>query len=186
MLKFVKADRCSHQSGVSKLIYESNPEFYNIFNKECTRLYSDLDLMIKDERTEEFNVHVLMDNEMLIAAVSCYDSSEIYCRQIFSLNYLSSESDIDKEKLKDFSKTVPKVENSSLYLSRITIAEKYRSQGYMKEIIEFLIAEARYINKNVISLHVHSLNQKAINVYLKYGFKVVSDEYEYLIMLKEL
>lgn len=171
---------------VSKLIYLANAEFYDIFGKDKDNIINDLSLMVKDERTEEYNTHVIVDNDNLIGIISFYNSDEIYYRQIFSLNYLILESNLNKETLNKFSKSVPKIEDPSIYISRVTISEKFRSKGYLKKIIDYLMDYTIRSDRNIISLHVYYKNERAISAYKKNGFKVINENCNYLIMEKEL
>ena len=53
----------------------------------------------------------------------------------------------------------------------IIINKKYRLKGYGSELLEYVIKE--YNSKRFI-LEVSSMNEQAINLYKKYGFKIIN------------
>tara|TARA_B100000780_G_C20936877_1_gene373575 strand:- start:332 stop:763 length:432 start_codon:yes stop_codon:yes gene_type:complete len=142
--------------------------------------------MVNDERTEEFNSKSIFLNDNLIGVISFYDSDEIYYRQIFSLDYLQNESPIEASSISFFSNNVPNIQKKSLYLSRIAISEDFQGNGYSTEVLRYFEKEAKKNGHNLISLHVHFNNKKAISVYKKYGFFIENNQYDYFIMLKEI
>ena len=50
----------------------------------------------------------------------------------------------------------------------------------------YLEKEAKKCGYDLISLHVHSNNKKAISIYKKYGFVIENDQYMYYVMEKKL
>jgi ribosomal protein S18 acetylase RimI-like enzyme len=186
MIHYVNSRSVSDKNKIVKYIYEANKEFYDLFGKTSNRLYLDLYNMINDERTEEFNSKSIFLNDDLIGIISTYDSDEIYYRQLFSLNHLQNSSDVEPDSISSFSKNVPNIEKKSLYLSRIAISEDFRGQGYSTGVLRYLEEKAGRDGYQLISLHVHFRNKKAISVYKKYGFTVENDKYDYLVMLKEI
>ena len=77
-------------------------------------------------------------------------------------------------------------------LENILILEKYRNKGYASLLMEYLIEIS--INRNCINitLEVNVINKKAINLYEKYKFEIVSIRKNYYgkndgyLMIKKL
>ena len=185
MIRYVYSRTLADKIESAKYIFEANKEFYNIFGRSEDASYVLLSEMISDERTEEYNSRSIFLSDEMIGAISFYDASEIYYRQIFSLGYLKGPN-VDSEVISNFSKGVPNIELNSLYLSRIAVSEIHRGKGYSTPILKYLESHAREANYENISLHVHSENQQAISVYKKYGFVISDDQSDYFIMLKTL
>lgn len=186
MFHYINIRSLTDKAKVVRYIFESNKEFYSLFGKSKNEICLDFCDMINDKRTEEFNSKAIFLNNNLIGAISFYDSDEIYLRQIFSLNYLQYKSPIETNIISSFSNDVPKIKNKSLYLSRIAISDEFQGKGYSTEVLMYLEEEAKQCGYNLISLHVHSNNEKAILIYKKYGFVLENDQHMYYVMEKKL
>jgi len=186
MFHYINIRSLSDKAKAVSYIFESNKEFYSLFGKSKYKIYLDFCDMINDVRTEEFNSKAIFFNKYLIGVISYYDSDEIYHRQLFSFNYLQDESLIETNTISTFSDEVPKIKKKSLYLSRIAISEEFQGKGYSTEVLRYLEEEATKCGYNLISLHVHSNNEKAILIYKKYGFIIANDHHKYYVMEKKL
>lgn len=62
--------------------------------------------------------------------------------------------------------------NNTIYIDNILIAEKYRSKGIGKQLIEAVKNKARECGCRLIELETQNTNVPAIEFYLKQGFKV--------------
>ena len=186
MFHYINIRNLSDKAKAVRYIFESNKEFYSLFGKSKYEICLDFTDMINDKRTEEFNSKAIFLNNNIIGAISFYHSDEIYLRQIFSLNYLQNKSPIETNIISSFSNDVPKIKNKSLYLSRIAISDEFQGKGYSTEVLMYLEEEAKKCGYNLISLHVHSNNEKAILIYKKYGFVIENDQHMYYVMEKKL
>ena len=168
------------------LIYSSDRDFYNIFNKTESEICKNIISMIRDERTEMHYIKsVFLDNK-LVGIVNFYNSIDIQVRRLFGLNYLLSNSTVSNNDINDFSKNVPDIVENSMYLSRIGIIAKERSNGYSKEILKYYESASILQGHDMLSLHVHKNNKIALNVYKKFGFSVSESNYSYLKLLKSI
>ena len=186
MFHYINIRNLSDKAKAVRYIFESNKEFYSLFGKSKYEICLDFTDMINDKRTEEFNLKAIFLNNNIIGAISFYDSDEIYLRQIFSLNYLQNKSPIETNIISSFSNDVPKIKNKSLYLSRIAISDEFQGKGYSIEVLMYLEKEAKKCGYDLISLHVHSNNEKAISIYKKYGFFIKNEQHMYYVMEKKL
>ena len=186
MFHYINIRNLSDKAKAVMYIFESNKEFYSLFGKSKYEICLDFTNMINDKRTEEFNSKAIFLNNNIIGAISFYDSDEIYLRQIFSLNYLQNKSPIETNIISSFSNDVPKIKKKSLYLSRIAISDKFQGKGYSTEVLMYLEKEAKKCGYDLISLHVHCNNKKAISIYKKYGFVIENDQHMYYAMEKKL
>lgn len=64
-------------------------------------------------------------------------------------------------------------------ITTIAVDEKYRGNGYGDKMMRDLIHIAKEENCERISLEVRISNEKAMNLYKKYGFEVINTRYGY-------
>lgn len=60
----------------------------------------------------------------------------------------------------------------SFFISTLLVCEKYRGQGKCFELLKFIENYAIECGKEQLVLGVYARNEKAFNIYTKYGFKV--------------
>ena len=60
----------------------------------------------------------------------------------------------------------------SFFISTLLVCEKYRGLGKCFELLEFIENYAVECGKEQLVLDVYARNEKAFNIYTKYGFKV--------------
>lgn len=60
----------------------------------------------------------------------------------------------------------------SFFISTLLVCEKYRGQGKCPELLKFIENHAIECGKEQLVLGVYARNEKASNIYTKYGFKV--------------
>jgi GNAT superfamily N-acetyltransferase len=60
----------------------------------------------------------------------------------------------------------------SFFISTLLVCEKYRGQGKCLELLKFIENYAVECGKEQLVLGVYARNEKAFNIYTKYGFKV--------------
>lgn len=60
----------------------------------------------------------------------------------------------------------------SFFISTLLVCEKYRGQGKCIELLKFIENYAVNCGKEQLVLEVYARNEKAFNIYTKYGFKV--------------
>ncbi|MFC1559793.1 ribosomal protein S18-alanine N-acetyltransferase [Candidatus Margulisiibacteriota bacterium] len=65
------------------------------------------------------------------------------------------------------------------HISNLAVREKFRGQGIGRELVEFVLEEARKIDLKWIQLEVRESNKKARSLYSKYDFKEVRKRKEY-------
>jgi RimJ/RimL family protein N-acetyltransferase len=63
-----------------------------------------------------------------------------------------------------------KEEQNKLFLSKLYIVKEARGKGFSRQIIDFLIKEAKFKNINSIYLTVNKNNSSTIMIYEKLGF----------------
>ena len=56
----------------------------------------------------------------------------------------------------------------------IVVSKENQGKGYSKILMDYMISLAKENNVETILLEVNSINNKAINLYQKYGFKEYS------------
>lgn len=61
----------------------------------------------------------------------------------------------------------------------IVVSKEYQGKGYSKILMDYMINLAKENYVETILLEVNSINNKAINLYLKYGFKEYSNRKNY-------
>lgn len=66
--------------------------------------------------------------------------------------------------------------NSELYLSKFYLLSSHRGRGISKQMLSFIISEAKKINASSITLNVNKNNTLAINVYEKLNFHRIRAE----------
>ena len=77
-------------------------------------------------------------------------------------------------------------------LNYIFVDNNFRNQGVASILMEDMINDCQNNNVKTIDLEVNSLNEKAIKLYNKYGFKIINTRKKYyngidgLLMLKEI
>lgn len=59
-------------------------------------------------------------------------------------------------------------------LEYIYILNSYRGQGFSKQLMDFLLKEAKMMEIDSITLEVNAQNEVAIHLYQTYGFDIVS------------
>lgn len=64
-------------------------------------------------------------------------------------------------------------------LANIAVAEDYQGQGYGDQLMQHLQKQARQAGCEVLALEVRVNNEKAINLYRKHGFTIVSTRENY-------
>ena len=60
----------------------------------------------------------------------------------------------------------------TFFISTLLVCEKYRGQGKCLELLKFIENHAVECGKEQLVLGVYARNEKASNIYTKYGFKV--------------
>lgn len=77
-------------------------------------------------------------------------------------------------------------------LNYIFVLQEYRKKGYAKKLMNFFINEVKNSNCLNITLEVRESNISAINLYKKFGFKVIANRKNYygsedaIMMLREV
>jgi len=66
--------------------------------------------------------------------------------------------------------------DNHIYWFGICILDNYQSKGYGKKLLEYILNNDKIKNLNSIYLTVDKNNEKAINLYKKYGF-IIDDIY---------
>ena len=61
----------------------------------------------------------------------------------------------------------------------IAVDKKYQGQGYSKILMDYFVSYSKIQGVETIFLEVNSINQKAINLYKKYGFEKYSERKKY-------
>ena len=188
-------DRTTFESGafydqkthIADLVYQANQEFYDLFGLSIDKIIHGISQMLQDDRTELYDLRVLLVNGDLAGIVSFYSSQEIYLRQIFGLPYLVNDLVSDRQIFENFIEKVPNIREKSLYLARISVAKKHQSQGYAKVMLEYMQQAAIDGGYDMLSLHVHRDNKRAFKIYTDYGFsQVVDGDKEYYKLLKQV
>ena len=88
------------------------------------------------------------------------------------------------KKIKKNINSLPSVKKERLYLSRLSILQKYQSMGFGKLILNRILSFHRQFK--FISLHVELKNRKAINFYVNNDFKKISKKNNYILYEKKL
>lgn len=63
-------------------------------------------------------------------------------------------------------------EDELLFLSKLYLKKEYRGHGYGRQMIEFVVQQARELGKSGVYLTVNRFNDGSINVYHATGFKL--------------
>ena len=113
-------------------------------------------------------------------------------------NYIVNEYELEKiaKVFVKNNKIIAFISFTNLYeraeLNYIFVDNNFRNQGIASLLIEDMIRECQKNNIDTIDLEVNSLNEAAIKLYQKYGFKVISIRKKYyngidaLLMIKEI
>ena len=139
--------------------------------------------------TELENFITLEIKKKIIGLCSVYSSSEIQKRQL-KTNFIMrncinrKKRNIFLKKIKKNINSLPSVKKERLYLSRLSILQKYQSMGFGKLILNRILSFHRQFK--FISLHVELKNRKAINFYVNNDFKKISKKNNYILYEKKL
>lgn len=125
--------------------------------------------MIRYATTDDLNIL----NEFLNYFSKSYVLDKDFLEHPFS-RYVLLEEYGEKIGFMSFSKIYDRLELEYIY-----VKDNYRNKGYASKLMEFLIEEALKENSINITLEVCELNEKAINLYKKYGFAVVAKREKY-------
>lgn len=108
------------------------------------------------------------DNE-IIGAVNIYNGSDLEALRSPIVEYVRTRFNPDFD---------PEFETRAgeFYIDSLGVNPKYQGKGIGSKILQFLIDEYVYKNKQTLGLLVEEDNPLAKNLYLKLGFKVVGEK----------
>jgi GNAT superfamily N-acetyltransferase len=70
------------------------------------------------------------------------------------------------------------IEENCYEIERVMVAPQSQGKGLGKSLLNFIVAKLQQTNRTPIILTVAACNQKAVNMYEKFGFVPVSEEME--------
>lgn len=128
------------------------------------------------------NVYVYKRNEQIIAAMCAYFGGDAwqFDREISQhLKALGKDTEVEKECFDD-----------EFYIDSIAVDEKFRGQGFAKELILHSFAKAKELGHKKVSLIVDVNKPKVRKFYESLGFKFntkkIINLHEYDHMIKEI
>jgi ribosomal protein S18 acetylase RimI-like enzyme len=129
---------------------------------EYTNVKSSIELYNKSYKkylndSNDHKIFILKNNDVLIGSISI----SIY----------------------DFDKLVKTYSNNGIFITDLYIIEEFRSSGYGKYLLEYCLKYL--INNNITDIYLAVSDEKLINFYTKYNFKIIDEimyETNYKIM----
>jgi ribosomal protein S18 acetylase RimI-like enzyme len=161
------------------LIYQSFSEYYDLFSHNRKSLVDSIRNQLFEEYSEVGNTKALSNSNEIAGAYSWYQAEEMQERQMISLRMLLDTMDPNHDVfqvLQAFKQGVGDVADSSFYLARIAVRESSRRLGYGKKLLLDFEEEALAHNRSVVSVHVRSSNERAIQFYCSAGYEVTSSK----------
>lgn len=144
---------------------------------EYSLKYNRLNLLIPNCDLSKIQLYKpsVQDSQILIAL----------SRQIFNDSYKDAQSMVMKEFESDFRQQYLAVlagefigmggisfENDGAYIFGFGITPKYQGKGFGKAMLKLMLEDLIKQNVDIIMIDVNSTNERAFNLYKKYGFKV--------------
>jgi ribosomal protein S18 acetylase RimI-like enzyme len=172
------------------LIYQSHPEFYDLFSPDRGRLLEAIRQQLEEPDSELGHTKVLVGGDNVAGTLSWYHTSEADDRKMMSLRVMLDVLEPTEacfEGLRKFKEEVPAIEADGCYLSRIAVAESRRGTGLGQVLLRDFEDEAQCLDCRLAFLHVWRTNSRAIRFYSAAGYQPCSPpELAYLTMSKSV
>ena len=120
----------------------------------------------------EFFVEILSE-EQIVYMVEKFQSYNAMKEQISEQGY-SYHAVCDNGALCGYIGMKPE-EGSRLFLSKLYLCKDKRNKGIASQMLEKVFSEAKAAGKSSVYLTVNKHNRHAIDVYIKKGFRMISD-----------
>jgi ribosomal protein S18 acetylase RimI-like enzyme len=114
----------------------------------------------------------ILSSEQIEYMLSKFLSADVLSRQMAEDGYEYYFVECDGERVGFVG---IKAEEKRLFLSKLYIKEEYRGRGISSVVLGFLEDECRHKSLRAIYLTVNKYNDRAYNVYINKGYKVVDD-----------
>ena len=177
--------QAQHATMASTLIHQSGPAAFDyIFSHHHG-------IPVKQFLTEQFKGHhtmfshrqhhVYMENDTLLGTLGLSDQSTHNKTLIYNAWHIYKHygwRSIYKG-LKFENRLVKPPKKRCLYLYHIAVNNQHQGKGIARKLIEFAEKTAKEQHYPAISLDVAKHNQRALNLYLGMGFKIISTQASY-------
>ncbi len=178
-----------HADAACSLIYNSGPTaFEYIFNaSHGPEVIVFLRHLFRTQKTMFSHKHhlVCLDNNKVVATLGSFskdshkktllaNASRIFIQYGWKgiVKGLRFEHDLVRPPRRD-----------CLYLCHIAVQDAYQGNGIAGRLIQHMAIQAKQMGFNKLSLDVAQSNQKALNLYLSQGFKIISVQSSYNAIL---
>lgn len=117
----------------------------------------------------------LLPREQIDYMLDMFFTPEIIKNQIARERYTYRFINADGV-LEGFFGTCPRLEGDSLFLSKIYLLEKARGKGLFRAAMHDIVRQAGSHGLASIRLHVNKNNLRAINAYIRFGFRITESD----------
>lgn len=175
----------------ANLVYESNPEFYDLFSTDKSAICKSLVGQLKDN-SSELGYSIILIIEGKLGGVSVYyPSEELKHRRIISLRHMmniQSPSPNMNEKVKSFAQDVEPITLSRyMYWARLGVAKEYRRQGIASLVNTAMEYDVKHKGYDYICSHLNRNNAISMKMHVGREFSRMSDkEYLFVAMSKKV
>lgn len=156
------------------LVYESFPEFYDIFSDDQDEIIERIATQLK-EPMSEIGISRIMVSDNEIAGLYTYlPSNEIQRRRLVSLRHLLSMRNlrIDAHKrVAEFGKGIEPVPEDNVLWTRLSVSKKLRGQGFGRLLSQQFINEVRTKGYKRLYSHVNIDHKPSIAMHHFLGFR---------------
>ena len=167
---------------LSQLLYQSGPNLFRyILQVDENKLYKVIYHILKRDGViySKDYFSVLEQDSIVKGAISLVPGNEIKEAEKKMVNtFLDIIKTIGLTKTFrmlariEFLNSFPEIHNDDFFINSIAVIPEFQGQGIASELLKSAFTKARELGFTKISLYVETVNEHAINVYQKYGFKI--------------
>ena len=175
-------------NAIALSIIKLDYEYYQCIDEDINTV-TDLVVSVLLERNSDLGQGLALFCNMNLIGYACFfDLKERLTRSMVSTRCLTNHFMKDRQRMVRFrencmvfSKSVAPFNESSFYLNKIAVMERYHGKGFGKDIFEKYLAIASSQNLPAC-FHVRQDNIEAIQFYNKQGFYVEESKYLYQVV----
>ena len=174
-----------------RLIYESNPEFYDLVSPNKNDIYENLAIQLRDSHSELGHSIIIILEDVLAGISVYYPYVEMKNRQFNSLRHLvnihSHYPDI-LERIKSFTLNIePITASKSIYWARLGVKKEYRRLGIASLLSNAMEYDVKTKGFDYIYSHLNHKNEVSMKMHLGRNFSRVSNmDYTFIAMSKKV
>ncbi len=169
----------------AELTCQASENFYHLFSSSPQKLNSAITAQFNLEQSELYDTWVYRKEGAVMGCYSAYPTHELNERQTTSLKSLMDYFPLDSalmDKLRSYRTKVMPIHVGGFYLARIATRADQQSKGIGAELLKHFEDTAKKSSTpSPLVLHVDNENLRAIQFYLKNGFKLMDNSDPYSI-----